>query len=106
MLAAVGLPEGSVKNFVLENDPVPRALLSVDPTFELLKGWGAVKGLLQLRELLAGAGSPLSSSRFLFESVGQVHLIKWTPEGAGAAAVGTAVQATDLAQHLTGKTSC
>jgi hypothetical protein len=60
---------------------VPRALLSVDPTFELLKSWGAVQGLLQLRQLLAGEGSPLSPGRFLFESVGQVHLIKWTPEG-------------------------
>jgi hypothetical protein len=61
---------------------VPRALLSVDPTFELLSSWGAVQGLLQLRQLLAGEGSPaLSPGRFLFESVGQVQLIKWTPEG-------------------------
>lgn len=49
--------------------------------FCLLQGWSAVKGLLQLRELFVGSGSPLSPGRFLFESVGQVHLIKWTPEG-------------------------
>lgn len=47
----------------------------------VLQGWSAVKGLLQLRELFVGSGSPLSPGRFLFESVGQVHLIKWTPEG-------------------------
>ncbi|WIA13252.1 hypothetical protein OEZ85_006841 [Tetradesmus obliquus] len=81
VLQALRLPSDCVKNFVLENDPVPRALLSVDPTFELLSSWGAVQGLLQLRQLLAGQGSPLSPGRFLFESVGQVHLIKWTPEG-------------------------
>lgn len=28
---------------VLDNDPVPRALLSVDPTFTTLKGWTPVK---------------------------------------------------------------
>eukprot|EP00878_Enallax_costatus_P013280 GHUV01013883.1.p1 GENE.GHUV01013883.1~~GHUV01013883.1.p1 ORF type:complete len:176 (+),score=75.15 GHUV01013883.1:345-872(+) len=47
----------------------------------MLKEWSAVKGLLQLRGLIAGEGSPLSPGRFLFESVGQVQLIKWTPEG-------------------------
>jgi hypothetical protein len=26
-----------VKNFVLDNDPVPRAMLSVDPSFTMLK---------------------------------------------------------------------
>lgn len=80
-MQALGLPHNCVQNFVLENDPVPRAMLSVDPTFEMLKEWSAVKGLLQLRGLLAGEGSPLSPGRFLFESVGQVQLIKWTPEG-------------------------
>jgi len=46
-----------------------------------VQGWSAVKGLLQLRELFVGSGSPLSPGRFLFEAVGRVHLIKWTPEG-------------------------
>jgi hypothetical protein len=67
-------------------DPIPRALLSVDPTFEFLKGWSPIQGLLHLREALAGRGSPLSPDRFLFESVGQVHLIKWTQEGAASTA--------------------
>eukprot|EP00775_Hariotina_reticulata_P005491 gene5491-5726_t len=83
VLQELGLPLEAVKDFVLENDPIPRALLSVDPTFELLKGWSPVQGLLHLREALAGRGSPLSPNRFLFESVGQVHLIKWTQEGPG-----------------------
>lgn len=83
-LQALGLPTDCVQNFVLENDPVPRAMLSVDPTFEMLKEWSAVKGLLQLRGLLAGEGSPLSPGRFLFETVGQVQLIKWSAEGEGA----------------------
>lgn len=81
VLQALRLPPNSIQNFVLENDPVPRALLSVDPTFEMLKEWSAVKGLLQLRGLIAGEGSPLSPGRFLYEAVGQVQLIKWTPEG-------------------------
>ena len=33
----------SVRNYVLDNDPVPRALLSVDPTFEALKDWMPIK---------------------------------------------------------------
>lgn len=33
----LGLPDSAVRNFVLDNDPVPRALLSVDPSFSLLK---------------------------------------------------------------------
>jgi hypothetical protein len=69
------------RDFVLQNDPVPRALLSVDPTFQALKQWSPVRGLLALRGALLGEGSPLSSSRFLFEAVGDVYLIKWEPSG-------------------------
>jgi hypothetical protein len=36
VLEVLGLTPSSVHNHVLEMDPVPRALLSVDPTFELL----------------------------------------------------------------------
>lgn len=36
VLEVLRLPPGSIQNFVLEMDPVPRALLSVDPSFELL----------------------------------------------------------------------
>eukprot|EP00879_Flechtneria_rotunda_P013120 GHRR01013703.1.p1 GENE.GHRR01013703.1~~GHRR01013703.1.p1 ORF type:complete len:350 (+),score=101.70 GHRR01013703.1:1725-2774(+) len=81
VLDALHLPPDTIRDFVLEHDPVPRALLSVDPAFQMLKGWSAVKGLLQLRELLAGEGSPLSPTRFLFEAVGQVYLVRWTQEG-------------------------
>lgn len=48
---------------------------------QVLQQWGAVRGLLQLRERLVGAGAPLSPGRFLYEAVGEVHLIKWTPSG-------------------------
>lgn len=44
-----------------------------------------------------GAGSPLSPGRFLFESVGQVHLIKYTPE-AGSQVV--PLDATEIQQEL------
>ena len=37
-LQALGLPDSSVQNFVLENDPVPRALLTADPAFHALVG--------------------------------------------------------------------
>jgi hypothetical protein len=35
-LQALGLPGHAVRSFVLENDPVPRALLTVDPTFNMI----------------------------------------------------------------------
>lgn len=35
VLQALGLPPDAINCFVLEADPVPRALLSVDPTFQL-----------------------------------------------------------------------
>ena len=80
-LDILGLPPQALRNFALENDPIPRALLSVDPTFEMIKQWDTAKALLQLRERLVGKGSPLSTDRFLFETVGELYLIKWTPEG-------------------------
>jgi hypothetical protein len=36
VLSALGLPPDSISSFVLEMDPVPRALLSVDPTFQAI----------------------------------------------------------------------
>jgi hypothetical protein len=36
VLQALGLPPDAINSFVLEMDPVPRALLSVDPTFQAL----------------------------------------------------------------------
>lgn len=46
---ALGLPESAVRSFVLDNDPVPRAMLSADPTFALLKQSAPVSWLLQVR---------------------------------------------------------
>jgi hypothetical protein len=57
----------SLSSFCLQNDPIPRVLLSVDPAFAMVKEWGAVQQLLQLRGWLLGDGSALSPSRFLFE---------------------------------------
>ena len=59
-LQMLGLAEGSIRSFVLENDPVPRALLSVDPTFTALKNSRPGAALLQLRHWLLGPGVPLT----------------------------------------------
>ena len=62
-----------MRSFVLEGDVVPRALLASDPSFTLLKRWSLVRGGLQLREWLFGSGVPLSPTRFLYDTVGQVN---------------------------------
>ncbi|KAI8467487.1 MAG: hypothetical protein J3K34DRAFT_460375 [Monoraphidium minutum] len=80
VLHELGLPRGQCRNFVLQNDPIPRALLSVDPTYQMLSGLPVVQSLLELRARLAGHGTALSPQRFLFETVGEVHFIKWTPQ--------------------------
>lgn len=35
VMGLLGLPPSALRNFALENDPVPRALLSVDPTYQV-----------------------------------------------------------------------
>ncbi len=77
MLQILGMRSSSVQNFVLENDPIPRAMLSVDPTFVYLKRFSAVQGLLELRERWLGGQPIFSPKRFLYENVGDVHLIRW-----------------------------
>ena len=74
---ALDMPTSSMRSFVLEGDVIPRAMLSSDPSFTLLKRWSVVRAGLQLRETLFGSGVPLSSSRFLFDSVGDTFLIRW-----------------------------
>lgn len=69
-----------MQTFVLENDPVPRALLSVDPTFTALKQSRPGAALLQLRHWLLGPGVPLTPERFLADNVGDVHLICWNAD--------------------------
>ena len=71
------MPASSMRSFVLEGDVIPRAMLSSDPSFTLLKRWSVVRAGLQLRETLFGSGVPLSPSRFLFDSVGDTYLIRW-----------------------------
>ena len=76
----VGLPAGAVRSFVLDNDPVPRAMLSVDPTFALQKATAPLSWLLEARRRLLGDGAALTPERFLYENVGEVYLIRWSPE--------------------------
>ncbi len=64
---ALDMPASSMRSFVLEGDVIPRAMLSSDPSFTLLRRWSVVRAGLQLRETLFGSGVPLSSSRFLFD---------------------------------------
>ena len=71
------MPASAIRSFVMEGDVIPRAMLSSDPSFTLLKRWSVVRAGLQLRETLFGSGVPLSSSRFFFDSVGDVYLITW-----------------------------
>jgi len=80
VLQMLGLQKGSLQSFVLENDPVPRALLSVDPTFTAFKQSRLGSALLKLRHSFLGPGVPLTPERFLADNVGQVNLIRWTPE--------------------------
>lgn len=76
----LGLPPSAVRSFVLEGDIVPRSMLASDPSFMLLKRWSVVRSGLQLREWLFGAGVPFSSTRFLYDNVGQVFLISWNAQ--------------------------
>ena len=77
LLQILGMRSSAIQNFVLESDPVPRAMLSVDPTFVYLKRFSAVKSLLELREQWLGGQPTFSPKRFLYENVGDVHLILW-----------------------------
>ena len=84
---------GLVRNYVLQDDPVPRALLSADPALLALTRHPAVEGLLRLRrQWLSGeAGGDrgssygdapsLSPSRFLFHPAGEVRLVRWSAAG-------------------------
>jgi len=86
VLQVLKLPDAAVRSFVLEHDPVPRALITADPAFHALKQYAPVQQLLQARSWLLGSGlfggqdasatSPFTSNRFLFESVGGVYLLR------------------------------
>lgn len=79
VVQVLGLKRSAIRSYVLENDPVPRALLSIDPTFTALKNNRAGSAFLQLRQLFMGS-TALTPDRFLADNVGEVHLIKWTAE--------------------------
>lgn len=76
-LQVLGMRSASIQNFVLENDPIPRAMLSVDPSFVYMKRFSAVQSLLEFRERWLGGQAIFSPKRFLYENVGDVHLILW-----------------------------
>ena len=78
-MQVLGLERSAIRNYVLENDPVPRALLSIDPTFTALKQNRAGAAFLQLRQWLVGP-TALTPDRFLADNVGEVHLLKWSAE--------------------------
>lgn len=79
-LQAIGLPPSAVQGFVLENDPVPRALLAADPAFAALKKSAAGDALLRMRQWLLGPGVPLTPTRFLADTVGDLHLVRWSAD--------------------------
>jgi pimeloyl-ACP methyl ester carboxylesterase len=80
ILPAIGLSGTSVRNYILDNDPIPRAMLAADPAFSALKENNIIKSLLQLRERMAGKGASFTPERFLFQPAGAVHLIKWSAD--------------------------
>jgi hypothetical protein len=68
---------------------------------------------MQARRALFGEGAALTPDRFLFGNVGEVHLIRWSPEHghrvrcARRAAVGAlAIQAASLPPHITACCCC
>ena len=63
MAQVLGLPKGALRSFVLENDPVPRAMLSADPAFALFKQSRIGGGLLRLRHWLLGEAQHFTPDR-------------------------------------------
>ncbi|KAG2489820.1 hypothetical protein HYH03_011769 [Edaphochlamys debaryana] len=82
VLRALRAPPGAVVNWVLEHDPVPRAMHSTDPAFAAARGLvPGLSTLLALRGSLLGGGAALSSGRFLYETAGEVLLLRWAEKG-------------------------
>ena len=73
----LNLPPGTVRSFVLDNDPVPRAMLSVDPTFAMLKQSAPMSWVLEARRAFLGSGVSFTPEKFLYENVGDVRLGPW-----------------------------
>jgi len=85
-----------------------RAVLRIHPARETVRARA-----MQARRALFGEGAALTPDRFLFGNVGEVHLIRWSPEHghrvrcARRAAVGAlAIQAASLDPHITACCCC
>ena len=70
----LNMPPGAVRSFVLDNDPVPRAMLSVDPTFAMLKQSAPMSWVLEARRAFLGSGVAFTPEKFLYENVGDVSV--------------------------------
>lgn len=97
----------SVTSFFAEGDPVPRWLLSSDPSFAVAASFPPLAAALAARAWLFGPSAPLSTGRFLFEPAGECYLVSWSPRsghsvvplprGGAAASAALAAAAPDSA---------
>ncbi|KAG2435917.1 hypothetical protein HXX76_007112 [Chlamydomonas incerta] len=75
-------PAASCVNWVLQHDPIPRAMLTADPYLTAArKAVPGLSALLALRGAVLGEGSALSSGRFLYETLGETLLLRWSSKG-------------------------
>ena len=72
-----------MRAFVLSNDPVPRMWLAADPFFGAATANETVLSALAAREAMFGAGV-FSTERFLYEAVGTLYWLRWSPAGTGS----------------------
>ena len=79
-LRLAGFAPDAVRAFVLSNDPVPRMWLAADPLFGAAAANETVRGALRSREEMFGAGV-FSTERFLYEAVGTLYWLRWSPAG-------------------------
>mmetsp|Transcript_6028 Transcript_6028/g.22785 ORF Transcript_6028/g.22785 Transcript_6028/m.22785 type:complete len:557 (-) Transcript_6028:2879-4549(-) len=79
-LRLAGFSAGSVRAFVLHNDPVPRMWLASDPVFQNAVRNETVVSMLNAREFFFGTGV-FTKNRFLYEAVGTLYWLKWSPSG-------------------------
>ena len=79
-LRLAGFAPDAVRAFVLSNDPVPRMWLAADPLFGAAAANETVRGALRSREEMFGAGVS-STERFLYEAVGTLYWLRWSPAG-------------------------
>lgn len=100
VLWSLGMGPESLRAIVLDNDPVPRAFLSADPAFSLLKSVGLVRSLMDLRDSVFGLGHVFSQERFLYENVGQTYLLRGRFRGPGQQRLVQLHDRTTAEEHL------